>query len=334
MKIKHVHTKRAKGRTYHYFATGQTTPAGKPILKRLPDPSDPTFGRALADCQRARTLRAKVETELTVAKLIGLYERSDRYRTKLAEASRRNYAIYLEVIRDQIGPAPADAIERKHAMLLLDKLAAKPAAANMTVRTLGALYQWGRERGHVTGNPTQGIAYLKEGEHAPWPEHVLNAALVSEDPFIRRATALLYYTAQRAGDVLAMRWGDIRGDRIEVRQQKTGKALSIRLHADLARELAAAPRTGLTILARSDARPYSVEALRRSLQAFAAERGARVVTHGLRKNAVIALLEAGCSTAETAAISGQTLQMVEYYARQRSTTRLGDSAILKWEQKK
>ncbi len=334
MKIKHVHTKRAKGRTYHYFTTGQTTPAGKPILKRLPDPSDPTFGRALADCQRARTMRAKVETELTVARLIGLYERGDHYRTKLAEASRRSYATYLAVIRDQIGPAPADAIERKHAMLLLDKLAAKPAAANMTVRTLGALYKWGRSRGHVVSNPTRDVEYLPEGEYAPWPEHVLHAALAADDPLVRRATALLYYTAQRLGDVLAMRWGDIRGDRIELRQQKTGKALSIRLHADLARELAETPRTGLTILSRPDARAYTLDAIRRVLQTFAANQGAAVVPHGLRKNAVNALLEAGCSAAEAAAISGQSLQMVEHYAKQRSTTRLGDSAILKWERKR
>lgn len=37
--------------------------------------------------------------------------------------------------------------------------------------------------------------------------------------------------------------------------------------------------------------------------------------HGLRKNAVCALLEAGCSEAETAAITGQSLRMVMHYAQ-------------------
>jgi hypothetical protein len=67
------------------------------------------------------------------------------------------------------------------------------------------------------------------------------------------------------------------------------------------------------------------------LQAFAAELGVKVVPHGLRKNAVNALLEAGCSAAETATISGQTLQMVEHYAKARSQKRLGEIAILKWQ---
>ncbi|MEG8051008.1 hypothetical protein QP178_14425 [Sphingomonas aurantiaca] len=55
--------------------------------------------------------------------------------------------------------------------------------------------------------------------------------------------------------------------------------------------------------------------------------------HGLRKNAVIALLEAGCSTAETASVSGQSLQMVELYARQRNQSTLADSALARWESK-
>ena len=68
-----------------------------------------------------------------------------------------------------------------------------------------------------------------------------------------------------------------------------------------------------------------------SLQAFAAKRGFKVVPHGLRKNAVIALLEAGCSVAEVSAITGQTLQIVEHYAKARSQRRLSRSAIEKWQ---
>jgi hypothetical protein len=55
------------------------------------------------------------------------------------------------------------------------------------------------------------------------------------------------------------------------------------------------------------------------------------VPHGLRKNAVNALLEAGCSAAEAASISGQSLQMVEHYAKQRAQARLADAAVLKWQ---
>lgn len=68
--------------------------------------------------------------------------------------------------------------------------------------------------------------------------------------------------------------------------------------------------------------------------AYVGMTSAHVVTHGLRKNAVNALLEAGCSTAETAAISGQSLGMVEHYARARNQQALGTAAVLLWERKK
>lgn len=54
----------------------------------------------------------------------------------------------------------------------------------------------------------------------------------------------------------------------------------------------------------------------------------RLVFHGLRKSAVVFLLEAGCSDAETA---GQSRDMVEHYAKQVNQKKLAAAAILKWE---
>ena len=67
-------------------------------------------------------------------------------------------------------------------------------------------------------------------------------------------------------------------------------------------------------------RPVMVELRRR-----------RLVFHGLRKSAVVFLLEAGCSDAETASITGQSRDMVEHYAKQVNQRRLAAAAILKWE---
>lgn len=51
--------------------------------------------------------------------------------------------------------------------------------------------------------------------------------------------------------------------------------------------------------------------------------------HGLRKNAVNALLEAGCTIAEVASITGQTFQVVEHYAAQMNRRKLSKAAIVK-----
>lgn len=45
----------------------------------------------------------------------------------------------------------------------------------------------------------------------------------------------------------------------------------------------------------------------------------------------LALLEAGCTEAEAAAVTGQSRQMVQYYALQVNQERLADAAIGKME---
>jgi integrase len=334
MKIPHVHRKTAKGKAYWYFATGQKKANGKPILKPLPAPSDPNFGRALADAKRGRTVRETRQAEVTVATLAAMFEKSREFRDKFAPSTQRSYRLYLGTLCEYLGAAPADEVTRAHATLLLDKLGDKPGAANQTIRTMSALYKWGRRRGHVTANPAKDIEYLEEGEHEPWPEWLLEEALNAEDALVRLATNLLFYTGQRIGDVLAMRWNSIKGGRIEVSQQKTDKPLAIRLNENLSAVLDQTPRRGFTIIAKDNGTPYAQTTVRKALQAFASERGVKVVPHGLRKNAVNGLLLAECSAAEVAAVTGQSLMMVEHYAKRRDQSRLGDSAILKLERKR
>lgn len=323
--LPHTKTVRSNGRSYVYFDTGQVTPAGKPVYARLPDPSSPQFGATYAGYLSAKSRRAHLRPEINVTEMITLYERSPKF-SALADGSQRLYGIYLKQFREEYPTAPAGKLERKDILRIIDKRAKTPGAANSLLRTIAALYKWARQRGHVANDPTKDIEPLEVGEHEPWPEALVTAALASDDDRVRLATHLLLYTAQRIDDVCKLRWSDIHGDVIRVRQQKTKRLLDIRIHDDLAAELAKHPRSLGTIIPG----PLHQHTLRTSLQVFAAARGFKVVPHGLRKNAVNALLEAGCSAAETAAISGQTLGMVEHYAKSRSQSRLGSAAILKW----
>jgi len=323
---KHVRRKVSKGRTYYYFDTGAKA-GGKPVLKRLPDIRDPDFGRMLSAAQSGRTRRQKVSGVLMVPGLADIYERSPDFR-KLAATTRRSYELNLDKARKRLAEVPAGELQPKHVRLLMDEMADQTGAANQFVRVLGSLYSWGRKRGHVAAKPTEGVDLFDETPHEPWPQWLLEEAL--QDEAVQLPVALLYYTAQRIGDVCRMRWSDVRDGVIAVRQEKTKKALAIPFHGALARLLAAAPKDALTILHRGG-RQMREKALRDDLQAWASARGQHIVPHGLRKNAVIALLECGCSIAETAAISGQTLQMVEHYAKERNQAKLASAAILRWE---
>jgi integrase len=328
----HVKVTQTKGREYCYFRTGKKNAQGREILVPLPPRSDLAgFGAAYASCLAARARRDAAVAELTVPALIDLYERSDKFR-RLSAGTKRVYGFALDYIRKMLPTAPAGLLERSDVARLIDGRAEQPGAANTTLRVLNTLYKWGRSRGHVTNDPGRDVGELALGEHEPWPAHILEAGLSAEDDTVRLAVHLLYYLGQRIGDTLHMTGAMIRDDAITITQQKTGRTLTIQIHERLRDELARHDYgLGYIIPGVRPGKPLSQDSLRRRLQDFTATLGAKTVPHGLRKNAVNALLEAGCSVAETAAVSGQSLAMVEHYAKARAQGSLASAAILKWQ---
>ena len=328
---KHVRRVRSKGRDYYYFDTGKRV-GTKKVYAALPSIRSPQFGATYATLLGHRN-RVAEKGAMEVPALIGLYQKSPAYRAELSPRSQRAYDTYLSRLERLLPSAPVAAITRPDMQLLIDGMADTPGAANLFLGSCSAMFAWAEGRGYVSANPCKGIVPLKMGEHQPWPEHVLDAALASDDANVRLLTHLLYYTAQRLRDVLALTWSDVAGDRLVVVQDKTDKRLSMPLHDNLKHELRQTPKRALLIAVDQKGRPFTPNRARQVLQDFAATMGVKVVPHGLRKNAVIALLEYGCSVAETASISGQSLQMVEHYSKERNQARLADAAILRWEQK-
>lgn len=325
--LPYIKTVRARGKVYEYFVTGKLE-AGKPVLRRLPARDDPTFGRSYAGMVGARHARENAQPAMTVMDVMRAYQLSPRF-MKRAESTQNTYLVYMRVIEEEMGQAPIAEVERRDVQALLDKMQDRPGAANMTLLVLRNVFAHAVKREWAT-DATKDVELL-EGSgatHEPWPEQLVLAALADRD--VGLPVALLYYTAQRIGDVCRMRWSDIVDGYLPVTQDKTDKLLDIRLHASLVRVLDATPREADTII-QYRGRPIKEKTLRDRLQKWAAAQGCRVVPHGLRKNAVNALLEAGCSVGETAAVSGQSLGMVEHYARRRDNRKLGASAIGRWQ---
>lgn len=323
---------RSKGRDYYYFDTGVKNDRGKTIFNRLPDIKAPNFGDVYAAMKAGVTRRAEMTPVLTVAGLIRHYERSPEF-NRLSAGTQRTYGFALRKIEKGLGKAPVEDVEPRDFSGLLALMGNAAGSVNLTRRVMSALYSWGKKKHHVSkgADPVGVHDTIPMGSHQPWPQGILDAALASDSERLKLAVHLLYYTAQRIGDVCAMRWNDVRDGTVSVVQGKTGRPLTIRLHDNLVALLNATPKRGLTILTRADGGPVGDDAIRKEIQAFTSAFGAHLVPHGLRKNAVIALLEAGCSVAETAAVSGQSFQMVEYYARQRDQKLLSSAAILKWQ---
>jgi integrase len=333
--LPHVKRVRSKGRDYYYFDTGVRNQQGKRIYNRLPDIKAPDFGSVYAAMKAGVTRRVDMSPILTVGALIRHYERSPEF-NRLSDGTQRTYGYALRKIEAQMARAPVDDVEPRDLAVLLAKLGNAAGTVNITRSVMAALFKWGR-RNNLVGAATDPVgdrAAVPMGSHEPWPVAILDAALACDVPRVKLSVHLLYYTAQRIGDVCAMRWSDIRDGTISVVQRKTGRTLTIQMHQALADMLAATPKRGLTILTRADGGPIGDDAIRKEIQAFTAGYGVKLVPHGLRKNAVIALLEAGCSVAEAASVSGQSFAMVEYYAKQRDQKILSSAAVLKWQERK
>lgn len=325
-RLKHVKFTRAKGKLYAYFNTGRKV-NGKTVYMPLPPWGTVGFYDSYSSYLGGRTKRAHVAP--TVASLAEIYQASDEF-TRRPENTQKAYRITFKKIVAAFGEFPLDRLTRKEVYFFIDKI---PGAAsrNLFVAVLGVLFRYARQRELTEANPVKDIPRAKTGEHEPWPGSLLNAAIASDDDLVRLAVHLLYFSGQRLGDTVALRWSDVRSPHIALRQEKTGKALLIRMHTDLVAELERTPKRGMTIIADSDGRPISDSRVRKALQTFAKGLGFDIVPHGLRKNAVNSLLRAGCTIPEVQAITGQGVEMVMHYAKQVDQGALSESAILKFE---
>ncbi len=324
-RLDHVKHVRRGAVWYSYFNTGQKR-NDKPIYARLPPWGSTGFFDSLAAFTAARTKRAS--PVYTVAVMADDFEKSARFATK-APNTQKLYASQLGKIREAWGKFPVGDLQPADVRLVLESGIWKAGTYNTVVGVLGVLYTWGRKNDKTTLHPTRDMERLQGGQHEPWPEDALEAALRSDDDMVRLATHLLYFTGQRIGDVLKLRWGDIRDGTIHVVPEKTkryDKRLYVPILSELQAELDRTPRRGITVIHGIDQRH-----LRRKLQAFTAALGVATVPHGLRKNAVNALLEAGCTIAEVASITGQTYAVVEHYAARVNNKMLGKAAMLKFE---
>lgn len=307
---------------YAFFDTGQRVD-GKPVYSPMPKWGSVGFFDSYAAHKAHRTRRQVVA--YTVAHLANDYLRSPEYARK-APATQKLYRNQLFKIIDLFGEFPPNDLAQSDVRLAMGGADWNPGTYNTVLAVLGVLFKWARRNGRAEVDPVKDIERLKGGQHQPWPEELIEAALVSDDPTVRLAVHLLYFTGQRIGDVCKMRWSDIRKNRVYVRQTKTGKVVVPPLIPELRTELERTPKAGLFIMNGIRERQ-----LRKVLQAFTEAHGVKTVPHGLRKNAVNALLEAGCTIPEVASVTGQTYQVVEHYAARVNTGKLSDAAIAKFD---
>jgi integrase len=324
-----VKIRKPNGRLYYYLQRhrGTTNAEGR---ARLPDIEAHDFWQEYALLSGVPIPKANANA---ISALVSAWQASPEWRG-MAAKTRKEWERYSRRIAEVLGEFDVRIIKPKHVIALRDKYADTPAAANNLVRCLSAMMRWGVLRDWREDNPCREVPMLDgEQPYEPWPWHVIDAAkieLEARRPDLWWAIALALYTGQRQSDVLPMRWDAIQSGMIAVRQEKTDKRLAIPLHRDLKTVLDTIPKRAVTILTSSDGVPWRT-GFRSSWKKYGPAAANGYVFHGLRKSAVVTLLECGASTAETSAITGQSLQMVEHYAKGVNQSRMAVTAMGLWE---
>jgi integrase len=297
---------------------------------KLPHPTDPTFFSMYCSFAGEEPPKA---TPGSFDALIEAWKESPEW-AALSPKTNEEWTRYVGRIQSAWGDLRVANLEPKHVLGLRDKYAATPAAANNLITCLSSMMSWSVPRGWRSDNPCQHVKDLKCGEpYEPrtWDANELAREWLRDE--LWWAVTLALYTGQRQGDVLSMRWDAIQGGIIAVAQEKTRKRLAIPIHRDLLPILERIPRRSVTILSTSAGTPWTKDGFKASWSGALNPPSQRVgplprphplwpirlrglVFHGLRKSAVVMLLEAGCTTAEVSSITGQTFEMVERYARQ------------------
>ncbi len=269
----------------------------------------------------------------TVASSVAGYFQSPDY-LNLAATTQRERRFVLERFRLEHGDKGIATLQRQH----LERMIAgkKPGAGYNFLTAIRSLLSHAVRVGLRQDNPALGIPRPRqksaEGIYT-WSDSDIGR-FEAAHPIgtrARLALALLLYTAQRRSDVIRLGRQHVREGVIHIRQQKTGRALSIPVHPELQRILDATPATDqLTFLTTRRGRPFAPSDFSHWFKDRCREAGLpeEASVHGLRKSAARRLAEAGCSANVIASITGhRSLKEVERYTRAADQERMARAGI-------
>jgi integrase len=284
----------------------------------------------------ARVAPSKVAARGSFAALCNEYERSAEF-SGLAKLTQREMRYVIRKLEAAYGEKPVALLERRHVLQWRDALKDKPGAANKMIRIVKVLMAFAIDRGYRDDSPALGIKLMKAGSWRAW-SHEEMRAFEEKWPLgslERTGYALALYTGQRRADLVKLAFKSIAGNAFRLTQEKTGTVLEIPIHPELKPVLAAVhPRHEAGILTTVYGEALNPIYFGHRMAEAIAEAALPddCVLHGLRKSAASALIDAGCTPHQAAAITGhQTMRMLEEYAKHRDQVKLGKAAMLKWK---
>ncbi len=292
---------------------------GWPSRKFDSDFGTPEFWKEYADILAVKD-QPRVITSRSFTALVKSYRASPRYRN-LKPRTGLDYDKHLDFFVSIMGDRNPAKMQRKDVIRLRDANAEKAYFANYSLRVLRVLMEHCVDLGWRDNNPARGVSEIKtaKNEREPWPRELLDLyrATCRLGTRERLVMGLCVCTGQRIGDVLEMRWSDIKDGAVFVRQSKTKKELWVPILDELQAALDAASRHSVYILTNErGTNRWSYRGASAAVRKVREQIGATAYDiHSWRYNAACELLEAGCADDLIASVTGQSPAMVQHYTR-------------------
>ncbi|MGC0054849.1 tyrosine-type recombinase/integrase [Brucella pituitosa] len=260
----------------------------------------------------------------------------------LAPRTKKDYIKLIKVIEQKFGSFPlsalADARTRSVFMQWRDARAKQSRRqADYGWQVLARILSWGHGNGLILANPCEKGGRVYRGSRAEkvWTADDENLFLEKAPAHLHLALILALWTGQRQGDLLSLTWQAYDGQRIRLRQSKTGARVIIPVGAPLKAALDAVAEKSGAILKTTDGTSWTAHGFSSSWRKACAKAGVVGVTfNDLRGTAVTRLALAECTEAEIATISGHSLRDVRSILDAHYLNRdpkLAESAIRKLE---
>lgn len=301
------------------------------------EPGSPEF---MASYNRAIAERTEPRSDI-LQSVIDRFQDSDEFR-RLAQRTRKDYQKLIRIIEAQFSDFPLAGLPERRARGIFldwrDRLSCRSRRqADYAWSVLARILSWALDRGLAAANPCERGGRLYHGTRAEqvWSDADEAAFMRVASAPLRLALALALWTGQRQGDLLRLPWSAYDGKAIRLKQSKTGRRVTISVGAPLKIMLDATHKQGPLILVNTRGIPWSANGFHSSWRKACAAAGVSGVTfHDLKGTAVLRLFLAGCTEAEVATITGNSIRSVRsildinYFSRDRA---LADSGITKLE---
>jgi integrase/recombinase XerD len=222
---------------------------------------------------------------------------------------------------------------------LRDELKNKPAAANVRLKALRALFVWATEEDEAPHDPTICVKRIKyvTNEHHTWTieeiEQYKARHPLGTKP--RLALDLLRFTTGRREDAVRLGPQHIRAGRVQFRQAKNEHRnpidIDLPVRPELKESIEATPSGHMTFLVTAFGKPYTPGGFGNAMRDWCDQANLHHCSaHGLRKATPTQMAEEGATPHELMAITGhKSLEEVERYTRRANKRKLADSAMAK-----